>query len=100
MTNTNGSPITTARSKRILDSCLTRIRFSLDAFTDKTYKKVRVGAIDLDKVKRNIFNFLDLKEKGGYKLPVVGVSFSKLKQNEHELEQFKEYWKDKVDLNN
>ena len=72
MTNTNGSPINITRSKKILDSGLTRMRFSLDAFTDETYKKVRVGAIDLDKVKRNIFNFLDLKEKGGYKLPIVG----------------------------
>tara|TARA_B100001248_G_C27399322_1_gene468620 strand:- start:592 stop:1719 length:1128 start_codon:yes stop_codon:yes gene_type:complete len=98
MTNTNGSPINITRSKKILDSGLTRMRFSLDAFTDETYKKVRVGAIDLDKVKRNIFNFLDLKEKGGYKLPIVGVSFCKLKQNEHELDEFKNYWKDKVDL--
>ena len=31
MTNTNGSPITANRSKKILDSGLTRIRFSLDA---------------------------------------------------------------------
>lgn len=98
MTNTNGSPITANRSKKILDSGLTRIRFSLDAYTDKTYKKVRVGAIDLDKVKRNIFNFLDLKEKGGYKLPVVGVSFCKLKQNENEVEEFTNYWRDKVDI--
>jgi len=98
MTNTNGSPITARRSQKILDSGLTRIRFSLDAFTDETYKKVRVGAIDLDIVKKNIFTFLDLKEKGNYKLPVVGVSFCKLKQNEHELEDFKNYWKDKVDL--
>jgi len=98
MTNTNGSAINEKRSKKILDSGLTRLRFSLDAFTDETYKKVRVGAIDLDKVKKNIFNFLDLKEKGGYKLPIVGVSFCKLKQNEHELEEFKNYWKDKVDL--
>jgi len=98
MTNTNGSPITIGRSKKILDSGLTRLRFSLDAFSDKTYKKVRVGAIDLDKVKRNIFDFLNLKEKGGYKLPIVGVSFCKLKQNIHELEDFKKYWSDKVDL--
>ena len=98
MTNTNGSPITPKRSKQILDSGLTRLRFSLDAFTDKTYKKVRVGAIDLEKVKKNIFTFLELKEKGGYKLPIVGVSFCKLKNNQHELEKFKNYWKDKVDL--
>ena len=38
MTNTNGSPISIKRSKQILDSGLTRLRFSLDAFTDKTYK--------------------------------------------------------------
>ena len=98
MTNTNGSPITPKRSQQILDSGLTRLRFSLDAFTDKTYKEVRVGAIDLEKVKKNIFTFLELKEKGGYKLPVVGVSFCKLKNNQHELEEFKNYWKDKVDL--
>jgi len=98
MTNTNGSPITPKRSKQILDSGLTRLRFSLDAFTDKTYKKVRVGAIDLEKVKKNIFTFLELKEKGGYKLPIVGVSFCKLKQNMHEINKFKKFWKDKVDL--
>ena len=98
MTNTNGSAITKKRSQKILDSGLTRLRFSLDAFTDQTYKKVRVGAIDLDKVKRNIFDFLDLKEKGGYKLPVVGVSFCKLSTNIHELEDFKNYWRDKVDI--
>ncbi len=98
MTNTNGSAITKKRSQKILDTGITRLRFSLDAFTDETYKKVRVGAIDLDKVKRNIFNFLELKEKGGYKLPIVGVSFCKLSKNIHELEDFKNYWKDKVDL--
>ncbi len=98
MTNTNGSAITKTRAQKILDSGLTRFRFSLDAFTDKTYKTVRVGAIDLDKVKRNIFNFLDLKEKGGYKLPIVGVSFCKLSKNIHELEDFKNYWQNKVDI--
>jgi MoaA/NifB/PqqE/SkfB family radical SAM enzyme len=98
MTNTNGSAITKTTAQKILDSGLTRLRFSLDAFTDKTYKTVRVGAIDLDKVKKNIFTFLDLKEKGGYELPIVGVSFCKLRGNIHELEDFKNYWKDKVDI--
>lgn len=98
MTNTNGSPITAKRIKKILDSGITRLRFSLDAFTDKTYKKVRVGAIDLDKVKRNIFDFLNARDKGGYKLPMVGVSFCKLQANIHELEDFKSFWQDKVDI--
>jgi radical SAM protein with 4Fe4S-binding SPASM domain len=98
MLNNNGSSIPIKRAQEILDSGLTRIRFSLDAITPETYKKVRVGSIPLEKVIKNIEDFLNLKEKGGYKLPVVGVSFCKVKQNEHEVDQFIDFWKDKVDL--
>ena len=98
MFNTNGSPLTEERAQKILDSGVTRLRISLDAYTDEVYKKVRVGAIDLEKVKRNIFKFLDLRDKGNYKLPIVGVSFCKIKTNEHEAKQFEDYWRDKVDF--
>ena len=78
MLNNNGSALTPKRSQQILDSGLTRIRFSLDAFTPETYAKVRVGSIHLDRVIKKIENFLELREKGNYKLPIVGVSFCKL----------------------
>ena len=98
MLNNNGSALTKKRSQQILDSGLTRIRFSLDAVTPETYSKVRVGSIPYERVLKNIFEFLELKEKGGYKLPIVGVSFCKVKQNEHELDEFINFWNDKVDL--
>ena len=98
MLNNNGSAITKKRSQEILDSGLTRIRFSLDAYNSDTYSKVRVGSIELNKVKKNIDTFLDLKAKGGYKLPIVGVSFCKIKQNENEIDKFFDEWKDKVDI--
>ena len=98
MLNNNGSAMPKKKAQQILDSGLTRIRFSLDAFTSETYSKVRVGSIPLEKVIKNIEDFLELKEKGNYKLPVVGVSFCKVKQNEHELEQFVNFWQPKVDL--
>ena len=98
MLNNNGSALTEKRSRQLLDSGLTRLRFSLDAIDNETYKNVRVGSIHMDKVKKNIETFLNLKEKGGYKLPIVGVSFCKLRQNEHEVDKFIDYWKDKVDL--
>ena len=85
MLNNNGSALTKKRAQQILDSGLTRLRFSLDAFTPETYSKVRVGSIPLKRVLKNIFTFLELKEKGNYKLPVVGVSFCEMKHNEHEL---------------
>ena len=45
MLNNNGSAITERRAQEVLDSGLTRIRFSLDAFTSETYSKVRVGSL-------------------------------------------------------
>lgn len=98
MLNNNGSAVTKKRAQQLLDSGITRLRFSLDATSADTYSKVRVGSIPFDRVKRNIFNFLDLKEKGNYKLPIVGVSFCKMKTNEKELEDFITEWKDKVDI--
>ena len=98
MLNNNGSAITERRAQEVLDSGLTRIRFSLDAFTSETYSKVRVGSLPLEKVIKKIELFLELKEKGNYKLPVTGVSFVKMKQNEHELDDFINFWKNKVDM--
>ncbi len=98
MLNNNGSAFTKRRAEQILDSGLTRLRFSLDAATPETYAKVRVGSINLNKVIKNIEYFLELKEKKNYKLPIVGVSFCKMSHNEHEMEDFIEFWKDKVDI--
>ena len=98
MLNNNGSALTKKRAEQILDSGLTRLRFSLDAVTPETYSKVRVGSIKLDRVIKNIETFLELRSMGNYKLPLVGVSFVKMKQNEHELENFINFWKNKVDM--
>ncbi len=98
MLNCNGSATTAKRSQQILDSGLTRIRFSLDAFRPETYAKVRVGSIHLDRVIKNIETFLELKKKGNYKLPIVGVSFCQLKENESELDDFINFWQPKVDI--
>ena len=54
MLNNNGSALTPRRCQEALDSGLTRMRFSLDAFTPETYSKVRVGSLPLEKVIRNI----------------------------------------------
>ena len=97
MLNTNGSLLTKDRAKKLLDSGLTRIRFSLDAVTSETYKKVRFSD-EYDKVIENIDNFIELRDLMGYKLPVIGVSFCKISKNEHELDKFFDFWVDKVDL--
>ena len=95
--NTNATLLSEERSKKLLESGLTRLRFSLDAATKETYEKIRIGA-KFEPVMKNIERFLEIKQRDGYKLPIIGVNFCKMKTNEHEVDQFIEMWKDKVDL--
>ena len=97
MMNTNAMLLTEERARTLLDSGLTRIRFSLDAATTETYNRIRIGG-DFNIVTKNIERFLQLKESGGYKLPITGVSFCKMSTNEQELDAFFDHWRNKVDI--
>lgn len=97
MINTNATLLTEDRAKKLLDSGLTRLRFSIDAISPETYEKIRIGG-NYYRVIENIERFLSLKESGGYKLPITGVSFCKMSINEHELDNFFNYWENKVDI--
>lgn len=97
MMNTNATLLTEERARTLLDSGLTRLRFSLDAATKETYEKVRLGA-KYEATHKNIETFLELKRKGGYDLPVIGVNFCKTRMNEHEEEAFIKKWEHVVDM--
>ena len=97
MVNTNGSVMTPKLAERILDSGLTRIRFSLDAVTLETYNKIRIGG-NFSKVTMNIYTLLSARERRGLKLPRIGVNFVKMSVNVHELEDFTNHWNNKVDF--
>lgn len=94
--NTNASLLTEEMSKKLLDTNITRMNFSIDAVTEETYRKIRIG-LNFNKVLKNIEAFLNLRAKMGKELPIVRVSFLLQEKNKHELEAFKEYWVDKVD---
>ena len=58
--NTNATLLSEERSKKLLESGLTRLRFSLDAATKETYEKIRIGA-KFEPVMKNIERFLEIK---------------------------------------
>jgi len=97
MMNTNATLLSEERSKKLVDSGLTRLRFSLDAFNKETYEKIRIGA-NYEKVMRNIDRFIEIRNKNGNKLPFVGVNLVQMKTNEDEVHPFIEYWREKVDF--
>lgn len=94
--NTNGTPLTSKISQKLIDSGLIRLSVSLDAFKKDTYEKNRINS-NYDKVIRNINNFLEIREKNNSKFPILKVTFVKIKDNIEEAEQFQKYWFDHAD---
>ncbi|CUU71670.1 heme biosynthesis protein [Campylobacter hyointestinalis] len=94
--NTNASLLSEEISRRMLDTNVSRMNFSVDAMTEETYNKIRIG-LDFNTVINNIETFLNLRAKMGKNLPIVRISFLLQQKNKHELEAFKKYWVDKVD---
>lgn len=94
--NTNATLLTEQKSEEILNSKLTRLLIGFDAFTEETYKKIRIGA-EYEKVFTNIQNFIKMKKKMKKRLPVLRISLVKLSINEHEINDWLAFWKNKVD---
>ena len=94
--STNATLLNDELSNRILKLKIPRFSFSLDGVSKETFEKVRKGA-NRDEVYKNINRFLELKKQGGYQLPLTRVAFVRSILNEHELDDFNEYWKDKAD---
>ncbi len=96
----NGYLLNEKNSLKILESGLTKIMFSLDAFSPETYSERRLKnkkPASYSKVIKNILNFLDIKKKKNKKFPLVKVSFIVMKSNKHEINKFKKFWENKVD---
>jgi|TARA_E500000305_G_scaffold109922_2_gene116243 sulfatase maturation enzyme AslB (radical SAM superfamily) len=94
--STNGSLLTEEISKRLVTSGLTRLQISLDAATKETFNIIRVGG-NFDEVIANVNRFIKIRKEMKSELPTLRVNFVQTETNEHEVEDFIEYWKDKAD---
>ena len=93
--DTNGLLLNRDIVEQFIESGVTRLKVSIDANSFETYKKVRGGSYD--KVIRIVLQFLEARERKNYKIPLLRVSFVKMKQNIHELDDFIQFWRDKAD---
>ena len=88
--NTNAALLTEDMSRKILDSGLSQIWFSVNGYSPETYR-ASMG-LDFDTSINNIEAFLNLKKKLGKKRPTVRVTTLHTKLVEHELERAEAYW--------
>jgi radical SAM protein with 4Fe4S-binding SPASM domain len=85
----NGSLFDDEKINELENSDLDLLIISLDAFTEKTYNKIRQG-LDFKKVLSNIDKILNSKYKNYF-----FVGFVKQKDNINEFMDFKKYWEKK-----
>lgn len=97
MIHTNAYLLSEERSEAMLDAGITKINFSLDAITEETYDKIRIGG-KFDRVYNNVLKFLELKKKRKQSFPRTRVSFVVTETNKQERQAFVDYWKDKVNV--
>lgn len=103
-TNTNAAFLSEEKARQLLDCGIDEVYISCDAATAETYKKIRPN-LSFHKVDENILRLLNLKKK--YKIESLGkkkiqkpeiiLSFVENKYNTHEVQQFINKWKGKVD---
>jgi len=97
MFNTNGMLLTKDMSHRLIKAGLTKLSVSFDGFTKETYEKIRPGG-NFDRVKRNMLDFLKMREKFDSKLPLLKLTYLVTALNGGELDDFLDFWQDKADL--
>lgn len=89
--NTNARFMNKEMSEKLIASGVDEIIIGLDAFTAKTYDRIRVGG-NFDETVKNIEYLLEMKRKKHLAKPAVILQFIVMDENEHEEEQFKRYW--------
>jgi MoaA/NifB/PqqE/SkfB family radical SAM enzyme len=94
--STNGSLLTQKVSESLIESGLDRLQVSIDAFSSATFEKIRFGG-NLDKITKNIMNFLEVRKNCGSSFPLLRVNFVNTKENSHERDSFVEFWSEKAD---
>ncbi len=80
--HTNATLLDERKAKALLDSGLDFLSFSFDGYDKETYESIRLGAT-FETTLSNIIRFLELKKKGGYRLPytvLTVIEFSSLKE--------------------
>ena len=91
MLHTNGTVMNPDLAKGLIKSGLNRIIFSLDSITKEIYEKIRIGAKFEDTV-NNVKSFYEIRKNLNSKSPVIRVSMVRMKENDHEADQFEDFW--------
>lgn len=95
--SSNGLLLTKDRAQSLINAGLDRIQISIDAYSEDVYNTIRPGS-DYKKVVNNVLQLIELKKELKSLTPLVRVNFVRTELNEHQLDDFIDFWEDKVDM--
>lgn len=96
MMHTNATLLTPKLSGLLIDAGLNHIHFSLDAATENTYSKIRVGG-NFKNVVENIKTFRKIRNEKKSALPIMRAQMVIMKDNFDEKDAFIKFWTPLVD---
>lgn len=92
---TNGTVLNEEKIKKIFDSGLDSLKFSIDGTSKESYEKIRIGG-NFEVLYNNIKMLRERRDALKSKLKIY-ASFVLVNDNYHELKKFKEFWKGLID---
>ena len=92
--NSNGNLINEKNAKKIISAGLDTLYVGIDAFTQETYSKFRVGG-DLEAVVKNVIMYKEMLSRYGNKNQKIFVQYVVMEENKKELDSFIEFWKER-----
>jgi len=93
---TNGSLITRARAKSLIEAGLDEMRVSFYGMRPETYNVV-MERLDYHVATSNLLGFLEERALRGLKKPKLELSYLVMKENESDVDEFRAYWEPKAD---
>lgn len=94
---TNATLLTKKRAKRLLNSGITKINFSLDGWSKESYERIRRGG-NFNTVLKNIEYFVEQRKKHNLKLPITRATCVLSKFTIENMGEFKKFWEKRVDM--
>jgi len=91
---TNGSALTTVRSKKLIESGLSEMRVSFYGMQPRTYNAIMQG-LDFERAKTNILSFLRIRDELKAHTRVQ-ISYLEMEENRSDENTFRDFWEPKV----
>lgn len=91
MFNTNATLLNEKVAKDLIEAGLDKIICSVDGYTKEVYESIRIGA-NFESVLNNIERLRNLKEKMGFKKPIIRVQMIDTAMNHHLINGYLKFW--------